>query len=170
VIIAFAYLIYIFAPKAKIWYLLGSSKKVRKILIHKVGLQKNHTRHIAETINSVESLFSRAGQTDYPKLFDTLQKIRVGSEPQLCQVIDLLAEKIKEEHPFCLLASDKASAFESAKRHIADSKNTEVMSALDLLYQQCISMEDALRRKSKKEFWIAAIIGILGIAVAFIQF
>jgi len=168
-IVALIYLLYLFVPKAKSWYLLGVITKVRKILLANSKLQKNHTQKISEILSNIEALFARGGGTDYVKLLDTLHKLKFANS-ELCSVIDLLLEKIETAHPYCLLPDDRASSFENATKYISSANGDEALSTLNLIYKQFVSTEDEYRRKGRREFWIGTIIGIVGLALAIIPF
>jgi len=129
-VVALAYLFYLFVPKAKSWHLLGVAKKVRKILQANINLQRNHTVKTAEAIKNIEALFASGGGTDFVKLLDYLQKLKI-SNPELCTVIDLLLDKIKTERPYCLLSHDKEKAFETTSSYINSSNKGEALSALE---------------------------------------
>jgi len=167
--VALAYLLYLFVPKAKSWHLLGVATKVKKILQANLKLQKNHTQKISDALGNIEALFTRSGGTDYVKLLDVLQKLKLSNN-ELCAVIDLLLEKIETDYPYCLLSNDKIKAFENASSHISDSNKDEALFALKLIYEQFVLTEDNYRRKGRREFWIGTIIGIVGLVLATIPF
>ena len=167
--VALAYLLYLFVPKSKSWHLLGVAKKLRKILQANTSLQRNHTVKIAEAIRNIEALFVNGSGTDFVKLLNNLQKLKI-SNPELCPVIDLLLDKIKTERPYCLLSHDKEKAFETTSSYINGSNKDEALSALEVIYQQFVSIEDEYQRKGQRQFWIETALAIIGIILAIIPF
>jgi len=167
--LALIYLIYLFRPKTKLWFPLGVTKKIRKIINDNIGLQRNHTQKISDAINNIETFFPQTGKINYQKLFASLQKIKIVSNTSQCQVIDILIDNIKEKKHFCLLSDDKATVFEMLRNHITHSEKEESLSALELLYQLYISTENDHQQKRQKEFRIGLVIGIFGLIPAIIQ-
>jgi hypothetical protein len=154
-------------PKAKSWYFVGVSKKVRRILQANIKLQKSHTQKISEAINSVEALFTRDIGVDYVKLFGTMRKIRVSTS-EFSAVIDLLIGQIEATHPYCLLSADKESVFVSVAKSIDALNKSDAQSSLKMVYQQFVSTEDEYRRKGRNEFLIGTLISIIGLILAII--
>ncbi|GHS94950.1 hypothetical protein FACS1894139_04060 [Planctomycetales bacterium] len=167
-VVALTYLLYLFAPKAKSWYLLGVSKKVRRILQANTKLQKGHTQKISEAITYIEALFTRGISVDYARLIGTMRKIR-ASNSELSAVIDLLIGQIETNRPYGLLSADKENAFVAVVKQIAAQNQSDAETALKLVYAQFVATEDEYRRKDRRKFWIGTVIGIIGLVLSIVQ-
>lgn len=174
-LLAIWYLYYLLSIRTKRSFVWGRKKKIAKILTKYPGIRRNHRQKLAEMSTEVGRLFYYGTTVDYRKILDFLTKMR--SNPSFCNEsdksidlqIDILCEYIKENNKYINVTFESAQLFEKIENALNKSDMVEAKKFLDLLYIQSGFLEDGLRRKGKKEFWIGTALGILGLALPISQ-
>ncbi|GHU42244.1 hypothetical protein FACS1894190_11360 [Spirochaetia bacterium] len=175
-VLALCYLYYLFSPKAKKPRVWRRNKQILKILYNNSTITRRQTVKIATVFDDVKKLFFSDATADYQKMYDTLVKIKNKQQrdnttngQRITDIIDILCEKINSEHKYFRVNSELSQVFINLENSILGNNMENIKGCLELLYTQSISVEKTLKKRWKKEFWIATGIAILGIALSVLQ-
>jgi hypothetical protein len=147
-----------------------------KILRQYDGIRRNHTQRKQEMLEEVERLFYNDTSVDCRKMLNSLMKLK-NNQPQtespngasIISQIDILCNAIRDGHKYMNVASESAQLFQSLEDAVEKSLIQDAKKYLSMLYTQNSAVEDSLRRKGKKEFWVGTALALLGFGLSVVQ-
>jgi hypothetical protein len=171
-LLAMWYLYFLIFSRPKSSPAWGRKKKVVAILRRYDGIRRNHNQRIAEMLGEIELLFYSDTVVDYRKMLYSLLKIKnaqsqIGiNKTDIVSQIEILCDEIQSNHKYMNVAFGSAQLFQKIEDALDKSSLPDVREYLPLLYTQSSAVEDGLKRKGKKEFWIGTVLGILSLALS----
>lgn len=175
-LLALWYLYYLLSTHSKTSPTRGRNKKIVKILRQYDGIRRNHTQRKQEMLEEVERLFYNDTSVDCRKMLNSLMKLK-NNQPQtespngasIISQIDILCNAIRDGHKYMNVASESAQLFQSLEDAVEKSLIQDAKKYLSMLYTQNSAVEDSLRRKGKKEFWVGTALALLGFGLSVVQ-
>lgn len=149
----------------------GKAKAIISVIQKHPNINARTTRKLDIVVHELEQYFCENGEINYEALLDVMAHVKQrqkGVDDGIGNVIDIISEHIRKTHPFLYVSSSCGAIFEKLDYDVKAEKFTAASEDVKLLYERVKEVESVHKRRSRREFWIGTVIGIMGIVVGII--
>ena len=165
------YIYTLFSNQKKTSHPFGRKKEILAIIDKYPNISPRTTRQLETAVKEMGTHFYENGEINYEALLDSLARVKnnqTGINNKTVQIIDAISDYIRKMNPFLHISNGTGAIFQKINNDLESKDYQTALKDLVLLYEKSKEVEVMLKKRSRRDFWIGTVIGLIGIAISII--